>query len=201
LRFDARERAVLLETAISAIESRLAAAADTRPPDLASLPTTLALTGSSFVSLQTAAGLRGCCGTLEPLRPLAMDVWCNAQASAFADPRFAPLADAEWRAVTELEISVLNGFERIDVGSEAELVRCLVPGVDGLVLAWRGRRSTFLPKVWEHVSDAREFLWRLKEKAGWPGDFWASDLEILRYRAVGVSTQWPAARGRQPGAH
>ena len=31
----------------------------------------------------------------------------------------------------------------------------LVPGRDGLVLAWRGRRATFLPKVWEQVADAQ----------------------------------------------
>jgi AmmeMemoRadiSam system protein A len=196
-RFEADERAVLLETAASAIEGRLAGAADARPPDLAALPTTLAFTGTSFVSLHTRAGLRGCCGTLEPLHPLAVDVWRNAQASAFADPRFEPLAAAEWHEVTALEISVLTGFERIDVGSEAELLQSLVPGVDGLVLAWRGGRSTFLPKVWEHVADAREFLQRLKAKAGWPADFWAADMEIRRYRAVEISMEWPAARARE----
>lgn len=200
LRFDADERAVLLETAASAIESRLAGAADAHPPDPASLPATIAHAGSSFVSLQTEAGLRGCCGTLEPLHPLAVDVWRNAQASAFSDPRFAPLAAAEWHEVTELEISVLTGFERIDVRTEAELLRSLAPGVDGLVLAWRGRRSTFLPKVWDHVSNASEFLRRLKEKAGWPADFWAADLEILRYRAAGMSIERPAARARRPRA-
>ena len=197
LRFDADERVVLLETALGAIESGLAGAVDSRPPDIAALPTTLALKGSSFVSLQTEAGLRGCCGTLEPLRPLAVDVWRNAQASAFADPRFEPLAAAEWLEVTVLEISVLTGFERIEARTEAELLQTLVPGVDGLVLAWRGRRSTFLPKVWEHIGDAHEFVQRLKEKAGWPADFWASDLEILRYRAVGISTEWPAARAHR----
>jgi AMMECR1 domain-containing protein len=47
------------------------------------------------------------------------------------------------------------------------------------------------------VSDAREFLGRLKEKAGWPADFWAADMEILRYRAAGMSIEWPAARARK----
>src|SRR5512140_2617876 len=91
-RVDPDQRGVLLDLAVDAIEQRLSGRGVAQPPDLANLPTPLALAGSSFVSLHTAAGLRGCCGTLEPMRALAHDVWRNAQASAFADPRFLPLA-------------------------------------------------------------------------------------------------------------
>ena len=54
--------------------------------------------GSQFsVPIFTIEGdLRGCCGTLDPARPLALDVWRNAQATAFRDPRFAPLTRTEW---------------------------------------------------------------------------------------------------------
>ena len=53
---------------------------------------------------------------------------------------------------------MLTPCERLVVASERELLRTLVPGRDGLVLAWRGTRATFLPKVWEQVAGAAEFL-------------------------------------------
>jgi AmmeMemoRadiSam system protein A len=190
-RLDAEARAALLQTAVDAIEGHFAGSVPLAPPDLSVLPTNLALAGASFVSLHTRAGLRGCCGTIEPVRALALDVWRNAQASAFADPRFAPLAAGEWREVVELEVSVLSGFEPIDARSEPDLMRSLEPGVDGLVLSWRGQRATFLPKVWEQVDDARDFLARLKAKAGWHAGFWADDMAAMRYRTEVLSHPRP----------
>jgi AMMECR1 domain-containing protein len=86
----------------------------------------------------------------------------------------------------ELEVSVLAPCERVVVSSERELVAGLVPGRDGLVIAWRGTRATFLPKVWEQVGSAAEFLRRLKQKAGWADDFWAADVEVWRYETESV---------------
>jgi len=178
-RLEARSRALLLWTAAAAIESRLAHRPDAAP-DLASLPPDLRAERASFVSLHLEGVLRGCCGSLEARRPLAHDVWSNAQASAFHDPRFDPLEAREWAQV-EVEVSVLTPLESVAVRDESELARRLVPGVDGLVIAWRGRRATFLPKVWEQIPDPKDFLRHLKHKAGWPGDFWASDVEVWRY--------------------
>jgi AMMECR1 domain-containing protein len=62
-----------------------------------------------------------------------------------------------------------------------DLLSQLRPGEDGLVLAWRGTRATFLPKVWEQVGEPGEFLRHLKHKAGWREDFWAADVEVWRY--------------------
>jgi len=138
-----------------------------------------------FVTLTLDGVLRGCCGSLEASRPLLLDVWHNARASAFADPRFLPLTQAEWRA-SELEVSVLTPAERLAVSSEEALLALLVPGRDGLVLAWRGKRATFLPKVWAQTAGARDFLRRLKHKAGWSDDFWATDVEAWRYEAETV---------------
>lgn len=196
-RVEESQRDALLDVAADAIEHRLAGRGAGHAPDLADLPTPLALAGASFVSLHTAEGLRGCCGTLEPSRALAHDVWRNAQASAFADPRFPPLAPSEWPGVTELEVSVLSGFERIAARTEDELLRQLRPGDDGLVLGWRGQRATFLPKVWEQVPDPRDFLRRLKEKAGWSGAFWAPDMDVLRYHTENLTLVRPASRRRR----
>ena len=173
-----QQRAVLL-TAATSIEARfgLVAAA---PPEDAKLHGALGEPRASFVTLTIEGRLRGCCGTLEPARPLLLDVWSNAQASAFRDPRFAPLTVREWQW-SSLEVSLLTPSERVAVASEQQLLVELVPGRDGLVLEWRGMRATFLPKVWEQVAGPRDFLRRLKQKAGLDADFWAADVQVWRY--------------------
>ena len=192
-KLDAVTRQAVLGTAAAAIDSGLARSIAS-PPDARRLPQPLAEHRASFVTLTLEGALRGCCGTLEPARPLLLDVWHNAQASAFHDPRFPPLTLAEWSGV-ELEVSVLTPCERVVVASEQELLARLEPGRDGLVLAWQGMRATFLPKVWEQVSGAPEFLRRLKHKAGWPADFWASNLEVWRYETEIVGP----VRAAEPG--
>jgi AmmeMemoRadiSam system protein A len=180
-------RRALLDAAATSIESGLGlVTADT--PSLAQAPHPLGEPRASFVTLTIDGTLRGCCGTLEPVRPLLHDVWHNAQASAFHDPRFLPLTAREWREA-DLEVSVLTPRERLAVATERELLLALVPGRDGIVLAWRGVRATFLPKVWDQVADPAEFLARLKQKAGWAADFWAADLEVWRYETETMSRE------------
>lgn len=171
---------MLLRTAAAAIEARLAGTAPMEPA-IPALPAELQAERASFVTLTIGGELRGCCGTIEPRRALALDVWRNAQVSAFDDPRFPPLGAREWAQV-ELEIAVLSPLERLEAPGEEQLLRALEPGQDGLVISWRGRRATFLPKVWQHLPESREFLRHLKSKAGWPADFWAADVEVWRYR-------------------
>lgn len=150
-------------------------------PDLADCPASALTERACFVTLTTsAAGLRGCRGSLEPRRALALDVWHNAQASAFADPRFPPLQTAEF-AELAIEIAVLGPLETVRANSEAELHAQLVPLRDGVVLQWRAHRATFLPKVWEHLPEPRDFLAALRQKAGLPPDFWSPELVIERY--------------------
>lgn len=156
-------------------------------PELAGCPAELLAAGACFVTLATAGdALRGCRGVLEPRRPLAEDAWHNAWASAFDDPRFEPVTARELPQL-RLEISVLGPLEPLAVGSEAELCAVLEPGRDGVVLAWRGRRATFLPQVWESLPVAGEFLGHLKHKAGLPAGFWAPDVAIARYRVQKIT--------------
>ena len=174
-------RALLLSTAAEAIESQITNRVATAP-ETELLPAELRIPRASFVTLTLEGALRGCCGSLEARRPLALDVWANARASAFGDPRFEPLDRREWPRV-HLEVSVLSPLERMFVHDEAELRARLVPGTDGLVLAWRGDRATFLPKVWEQLQEPTQFLTHLKRKAGWHDEFWAPDIEVWRYAA------------------
>lgn len=136
--------------------------------------------GACFVTLRVGEELRGCCGTIEATRPLHADVWNNAWASAFADPRFPALTPEEWTG-TGIEISVLSTPEPCDIRNEGELLDVLRPGIDGVILQAGARRSTFLPAVWEQLPDPRQFIRHLKLKAGWPADFWPPDMQVWLY--------------------
>jgi len=140
---------------------------------------------ATFVTLKHSGELRGCIGSLKPLRPLGVDVRENAIAAAFRDPRFPPLALVEFEA-TSVEVSLLSAAERLEVLDEQDLLARLRPGVDGLVIEYGRYRATFLPQVWESLPEPRGFLAALKRKAGLPGDFWSPQLNVSRY---GV-TKW-----------
>lgn len=173
------ERAALLRTARSAIAQSFGGIEPVVPVPDAAYPG-LAAPGASFVTILCRDELRGCCGTLEAHRPLLVDVWSNARASAFEDPRFLPLQRHEWTETT-LEVSVLSALERLVVASESDLLAQLEPGTHGLVLADARGRATFLPKVWERLPDPRDFVSHLKAKAGWPAGYWTDRMEVHRY--------------------
>jgi AmmeMemoRadiSam system protein A len=137
---------------------------------------------SSFVTLSRVGHLRGCCGRLEADRPLTEDVWENAYASGFRDPRFEPLLAHECEDL-HIAISVLSPLEKLEVHGTDELLDSLIPQRHGLLLARGEERVTFIPHVWESVSDAPSFLRHLREKAGWPPEGWEPDLEVWRFEA------------------
>jgi AmmeMemoRadiSam system protein A len=138
--------------------------------------------GASFVTLRWRDGaLQGCIGSLEPRRALAADVAHNGLAAAFEDPRGTPLSLHDLDDLN-VEVSVLSRLEPIDFdGSEEGARAALRPGIDGVVLAWRGRRGTFLPQMWGPLPTPAEFLDELKMKARLPRDFWADDVQLYRY--------------------
>jgi len=181
----------LLHTARRALAAAFARAGDAAAP----AHPALAAHGATFVTLTQHGELRGCIGTLEAHRPLAEDVERNALAAAFRDPRFAPLAAAEFD-ITRIEVSLLSAPVPLPVADEDDLLRQLRPGVDGVVLSWRGRRATFLPQVWETLAEPREFIAALKHKAGLGAGFWADDLRVARYAVdkfrEAQAHQWPA---------
>ncbi|MEZ5095630.1 MAG: AmmeMemoRadiSam system protein A [Nocardioides sp.] len=143
-------------------------------------PAWLARRGASFVTLTRAGVLRGCIGSTSAVRPLGDDVRINARGAAFRDPRFLPLQRREL-AATEIEVSVLSASTPITWRNEADAVRQLRPGIDGLVLEYAGRRATFLPQVWAKLPGPADFLSGLKRKLGLPATFWADDVRLSRY--------------------
>lgn len=154
-----------------------------RPAPLPDGPWSVALCEprATFTTLTLGGALRGCRGAIEPHRPLVEDVWHNAWASAYDDPRFPPVSADEVPRLA-ISISVLSPLEVIAADSEAQLIEALEPGVDGLVLARGAARATFLPAVWQTLPDPRDFVAQLKYKAGWSASFWSPDLRAYRYR-------------------
>lgn len=137
---------------------------------------------ASFVTLKLQGQLRGCIGSLEARRALVEDVAENAYAAAFRDPRFAPLSSGELAAV-DISLSLLTRPEPMQFADEADLLDQLRPGEDGLVLRDQGRRSTFLPAVWQSLPEPARFLRELKRKAGLSPNHWSASIEFERYQA------------------
>jgi len=138
---------------------------------------------ATFVTLMQGEELRGCVGALEAQRPLAEDVAANARAAAFEDSRFKPLALDEL-ARTELEVSLLSTPKTLAFDDHADLLRKLRPGVDGVILEHETRRGTYLPQVWEDLSDPDRFIASLKQKAGIAQSVDTRSCRVKRYRVL-----------------
>ena len=143
-------------------------------------PAALQAPRASFVTLQRHKELRGCIGHLEACLPLVVDVAENAFAAAFRDPRFPPLTTRELQDL-EIHISVLTPAVPMSFSSQADLLRQLRPGIDGLILEEGHHRGTFLPSVWESLPEPEQFLAHLKRKAGLSPTHWSSSLKVKRY--------------------
>lgn len=176
---DTEHRNSLLQLARRSIDAGLQAMRWVPMPELDVSPPLTERRGC-FVTLRILGQLRGCCGTLFAEHSLAEDVWRNAWASAFGDPRFSPLDADEWPDA-DIHIAVLSPLEPVIVADESQLIEMLRPGVDGLLLERDDARATFLPDVWEQLTDPVDFVQHLKQKAGWPGSSWSPHIKIWRY--------------------
>jgi AmmeMemoRadiSam system protein A len=163
-------RQILLKLARQAVER---AASGQRGPDvdLEHLPESLSAVRATFVTLTQRGDLRGCIGALQATMPLAQDVVEHARAAATEDFRFYPVRPDEVAAL-EIEISVLSEPAPLTYTQPDELLTRLRPGVDGVILVSGLQRATFLPQVWEKVSQPAMFLDLLSEKAGLPRRAW-----------------------------
>jgi AmmeMemoRadiSam system protein A len=173
------ERANLLRLARQALELGVHSQ-PLAPLDLETLPPRLREPGATFVTLTRKGALRGCVGALEAYQPLAEDVREHAVAAALQDYRFPPVSPGELTEI-EIEISRLTPPEPLDYASPEELLKCIRPGIDGVVLREGMRRATFLPQVWEKLPVPEDFLGQLCLKMGVDASYW-------RYKKLGVST-------------
>jgi uncharacterized protein len=175
------DRAALLHFARQALEDGVNRK-QLEPLDLSGLSPVLQAEGASFVTLTRKGDLRGCIGALEAHQPLVEDVREHAVAAALQDYRFPPVSPGELAEI-DIEISRLTPIQALDYNTPEDLLKCLQVGVDGVVLKYAGRRATFLPQVWEKISDPAVFLSYLCQKMGAPFDLWQhKKLEVYVYR-------------------
>jgi len=176
-----KEKQILLRIARDAVTA--AASAESLPSirgtDFEGI---LAEEGASFVTLTKAGTLRGCIGALDAYQPLVEDVQEHAVAAATEDYRF-PNVRLEEVPMLSIEISRLTAPQPLEYESPQELMRLVRPHIDGVVFKTSGRRATFLPQVWEKVTDHQEFFSHLCMKMGVPADLWKrKKLTVLVYQ-------------------
>lgn len=172
-------RRLLLAVADEAVRTALV---EHRPnlPEPDTFPEGLREPGACFVTLRCGERLLGCIGSMEPRRPLVLDVAANAVAAAFDDPRMPAVTASDYREM-EIKISVLTPLEPLDVRSLDELAAAVRPGIDGLLVTAGPARGTFLPSVWEQLPAVEEFLDHLWVKAGLQAGSWPEGIVVERY--------------------
>jgi len=176
------EQKILLRLAREAIERGVRGEKLT-PLDPAYLPLGLCEEGSSFITLTVRGELRGCVGSLEPYQSLVEDVREHAVAAALRDPRFPPVREEEFNGI-QIEISRLTRPVPLEYKDANDLLFKLCPHVDGVIMRDGSyRRATFLPQVWEKISDPAEFLSNLCYKMGMEPEVWhTKHLDVLIYQ-------------------
>jgi len=121
--------------------------------------------GASFVTLTQDGQLRGCIGSILARQSLLDDVLHNAKAAAFSDPRFLPINEEELES-TRIEVSVLSEPKILEYSDVQDLKKKIREGIDGVILKQGYHQATFLPQVWEELSDFDSFFSHLCQKAG-----------------------------------
>jgi len=116
--------------------------------------------GGCFVSLFDAQGeLRGCIGTLEPVRDdLVDEVIDNAVSAGIRDPRF-PAVTADELPSLQFEVSVMKPPEPIEGPEDLD------PRRFGVIMACGARRGVLLPEI-DGIDTVARQLAIVRRKAG-----------------------------------
>jgi MEMO1 family protein len=166
------EQEAILDLAKRAVDAWVRDDRRIEVPDdlLARFPRFRAIQGA-FVTLKKHGELRGCIGTLEASRPLAEDVVANAVNAASRDPRFVPVRPDELKDIA-VSVSVLDAPRPLVGVTGDALVNKLGAEHPGLIIEYEGRRSTFLPQVWDELPEPIDFLGHLCRKQGSMAGCW-----------------------------
>lgn len=113
----------------------------------------------SFVSIEEDGDLRGCIGTIGPVREnIAEEIIGNAISAATEDPRFPPIS-AEELGKLEISVDILEKAEPIASLDELD------PKIYGVIVSKDFRRGLLLPNL-EGVDTAEEQVDIARRKAG-----------------------------------
>jgi AmmeMemoRadiSam system protein B/AmmeMemoRadiSam system protein A len=153
-----------------------------KPPSPKDVPAVAQKVCGCFVTLTKGGNLRGCIGYIEGIKPLYQAIIDNAKNAALGDPRFPNVTPDELKSL-KVEVSVLTKPTPFTYKDTDDLLSKIEPAVDGIILRKGHRQSTFLPQVWDQLTEKVEFLEHLAVKAGLGKDEW-KDAEYKKYQAI-----------------
>lgn len=142
--------------------------------------------GAAFVNLYKRGELCGSSGTLLPSQAVAFAVAQNAYMAGQEDKNYTPITKEELHQI-KIVINLLTGYEKIAYKDEADLLKKLQIGSDGLVIRDGNRQGVFLPSEWKKYPTQQEFLNNLKIKAGISPAYWSNRIKVYRFKAVEIS--------------
>ena len=135
----------------------------------------LARRAGVFVSLKEDGRLRGCIGTISPVRgSIAEEIMENAISAACRDPRFHPVEPEELDRLV-YSVDVLGKTEEISSKEELDVKRY------GVIVSRGARRGLLLPNL-EGVDTVEEQIDIARQKAGIPED--AENIRLERFEVV-----------------
>jgi AmmeMemoRadiSam system protein A len=112
-----------------------------------------------FVSIHRQGRLRGCIGTIEPVRKnLGSEIMFNAVAACARDPRFYPVSVSELKDL-DISVDILTEPQRISNKSELDVKRF------GVIVVAGSRRGLLLPDL-EGIDSIDQQVLIAKRKAG-----------------------------------
>lgn len=128
-----------------------------------------------FVSLKEEGQLRGCIGTISPVRgSIAEEIIENAVSASAKDPRFHPVEPGELDKLV-YSVDVLGKTEKIRSEEELDVKRY------GVIVSRGYKRGLLLPNL-EGVDTVHQQIAIAKRKAGIPEE--AEDVEMERFEVV-----------------
>ena len=145
------------------------------PADLP--PEMLSTRAGAFVSIHEHGKLRGCIGTIAPVRScVAQEIIDNAVSASTRDPRFDPITadELEW---LEISVDVLGEAEPIDSPAELDVKRY------GVIVTKGNKRGLLLPDL-DGVDTVEQQIAIAKSKAGiadWDRNVHLERFEVVRH--------------------
>ncbi len=133
----------------------------------------------TFVCLKKGKQLRGCVGTIVPVREnLAQEIIQNSVNAATEDPRFSPVGKEEIPQLS-FSVDVLSPLEKVQTKSDLDTKRF------GLVVRGKSSQGVLLPDI-EGVNSVDDQIKICKRKAGLEND---EDLEYFRFSVQRYKSQ------------
>ena len=143
------------------------------PKDI--LPELMTRRAGAFVSIHEHGRLRGCIGTIAPVRDcLAQEIIDNAVSASTRDPRFDPIREDElpW---LEISVDVLGEPEPIQSADELDVRRY------GVIVSKGVKRGLLLPDL-DGVDTVEQQISIAKSKAGIAD--WDDHVKLQRFEVV-----------------